>query len=812
MINTSYKNLKFYKSMEEEYKNTFDKLAEFYGNVLNRLQNNSTQYLYTLHNFDAHCINIYHLIDHFFSDSLIFLASDDNNKNIFKLYLAVLFHDIGMTNFNMLRECHSKDSAEEVKRLWNTTDSVLYELRWRNLLDEKDINDICLIILSHSDIKDNSIANEENGLRNSEFKNCRSDKIKIMAGILRLTDEMDCTESRIGNEIQKNQLDLSDKKQAISFEHWEKLKCILNICISKENNRVIVLKLNNNYIDGAENYKKEKIFQNYIPEIVNKLQKELDYVNSEVFNKSYCSGMSFKAEHVRIDTEQYVSEINIKFLYRKEINKQQQKTFLTIRKPSESIHVNSTSSVEAILKVDPFSNKDAFWGKGDRVGMFYDYSKNSNQIVKGLRNLNDNYETINANNLDTWITTNWILNRETFIHMLVGYAGCGKSTFVKYILKKQRNGRYSSFWNFYDIQNYTDVPQDISLDLYIKDNLRENIIEHLNKSSNANLLLRFEENLRHFSHLSPAFSCNTALLISHIKESLRSNNLKEIDIKDEFFNLYPGASKQTPLLALTFLWMASISNNLNINTICVFDGLDIIDDPLLTVKLIQNVFKTLYKYRDLKNKIQIKAVFTCRKFTLSLIESAKGDVTFSEIYPNYRNCVTFLDISDLYQTNQVIKHKAEIIYNNPDILNLSKKDESDLIRLEECKRIADLSNDIIDILDNSKKTNNTLSLSKIVNHNLRSASLLYHILFSKNENLYASPSTSSQQICYKGFFIYKICYELNIKGIWKSMGYIGCDNSKTGFKLYGTEFETFPTTMSRMIITLLYRKKAKMHY
>lgn len=230
-----------------------------------------------------------------------------------------------MTNFNMKRESHSRGSVEEVKRLWNSTDSVLHELRWNNILDEKDINDICLIILSHSDIKDNSIAIEENGLRNSEFENCRSHKIKIMAGILRLTDEMDCTESRIGNETQKNQLNPLDQNQSVSLEHWEKLKGILNICVSKENNRIIVLKLNNNYIEGADDNKKEKIFKKYIPEIVSKIQKELDYVNSEVFNKSYCNGMSFKAEHILIDTEKYVSEINIKLLCQKNIAKKNNK-------------------------------------------------------------------------------------------------------------------------------------------------------------------------------------------------------------------------------------------------------------------------------------------------------------------------------------------------------------------------------------------------------------------------------------------------------------------------------------------------------
>lgn len=72
MINTSYKNLKFYKSMEEDNKKAFNKLAEFYGNNLNRMQNNSSPYLYTLHNFDNHCINIYYLIDHFFLNRFIF--------------------------------------------------------------------------------------------------------------------------------------------------------------------------------------------------------------------------------------------------------------------------------------------------------------------------------------------------------------------------------------------------------------------------------------------------------------------------------------------------------------------------------------------------------------------------------------------------------------------------------------------------------------------------------------------------------------------------------------------------------------------
>lgn len=128
-------------------------------------------------------------------------------------------------------------------------------------------------------------------------------------------------------------------------------------------------------------------------------------------------------------------------------------------------------------------------------------------------------------------------------------------------------------------------------------------------------------------------------------------------------------------------------------------------------------------------------------------------------------------------------------------------------KIAECQRIANLPDEIAEIFDNNQKSNETLSFSKIVNHNLRSASSLYHILFSQDDYLckLGKPQRPCDRICYKGFFVHKICRELNIKRIWKNMGYGGNDEMNCEVPIYGNENEIFPTTLSRMILTKLYR-------
>ena len=831
-VNTDYLYLNYFLKMEDKYKQEFIKLANHYGHYINTLSINSGKSLYTRHDFNVHCIDIYQIIDEFFKESLHFLIPNGNTKNIFKLYLAVLFHDIGMTDFNMYRDNHSKKSVDYVRREWEDVNSTLHLLRIDNILNENDINDICLMILAHSDIKDGTIDEEHNGLSNPDFVNCRNNAIIIMAAILRLADELDCSVLRLGDERRKEQLDPNDQEQKESLEHWEKLHCISKVYLSNEDNRFIVLELNDYYVDTYVD--KNRIFNSFLPEIVKKVQGELDSINEKVFSKSYCKGLVFKAQYIKVNTQKYRNDINNKILYSKEktqktnnnaignrpdcdiLTETEDDSFVKEvtndkvydRKPQDSIYVTMRSSVSDFLRVDPFSNKSIFWGKDGKPGMFYDYALDNMQTVKGRITLNHTETVISANKLDIWITENWLSSKKTFIHLLVGYAGCGKSTFVNHILNSQEKGRYSTFWNFYDMQEYSNLSQSISMELYLKDNLCYNIAKRLKKSKNKEALLeRFRNNLNLFRNLAPGVSCNIDLLIAELKIIIEEKNYNDIDIKDDIFITKGGLSKQVPFLALTFLWNASIQKASSYTVICVFDGLDIVDDPRLTVELIKNIYLLMKRYRSLKKLPDVKLIITCRKFTLSLLETLSGDVSFGEVHPDYRESISFLDISTLYQVSKVLRYKAKIICDYPELLNLRKDSKTDSDKLAECQRIVDLPKEIVNIFDNNQESNETLSFSKIVNHNLRSASSLYHALFAQSSYLwnFRRPRSRSERICYKGFFVHKICYELNIKRIWKNMGYGGCDEIGCQFPIYGNECELFPTTLSRMILTKLYR-------
>lgn len=312
MINTSYQSFLFYQKMDERYKRSFDKLAEVYGEQLNSQNINAGNSLFTLHNFDHHCYNIYKIIDKFFSNSLNFFIINNNTKYIFKLYLSVLFHDIGMTDFNLDRDAHSKRSAEEVGRLWDNPDSALHKERVGNILDGNDIDEIKLIILAHSDIKDDSVPDSENGLLNHKFDQY-NEIVKVLAGVLRIADEFDCDETRIGTESRVNQLNTVDPAQRFSKECWDKLKCIRTLEYAKSNTRIILLRLNNEFVCGQSN--QNIICGKYLPEILSKIQKELDYVNNNVFNKELCISLTFKAEKVLYSREDLVIGLDESLLY-----------------------------------------------------------------------------------------------------------------------------------------------------------------------------------------------------------------------------------------------------------------------------------------------------------------------------------------------------------------------------------------------------------------------------------------------------------------------------------------------------------------
>ena len=289
MPGETYKRLKCYTEMEDRYKQSFDRLVEHYGEILNN-ECPISRSLYTLHDFDKHCTNIYKIISNIILHNMDFLTQ----KELYLLNISVLMHDISMsTDIHWDRKKHSKQSAIFIQNEIENSSSVLSGEKRQKILSINDIHSIKNIIEAHSDIKDGSVPDNENGIYNSklDFKDAAEVNSKLLAAILRLADELDVTSDRIGDETFSNQLSDENEDERISKIHWENLHYFSQIKFDSEDTTKLLLFCDDDYLaknlDDASNIKER------IKKILNKINKELEVLNKEVFNKHECLNLNF---------------------------------------------------------------------------------------------------------------------------------------------------------------------------------------------------------------------------------------------------------------------------------------------------------------------------------------------------------------------------------------------------------------------------------------------------------------------------------------------------------------------------------------
>lgn len=218
-INESYKDLQCIKKMTRKYSVPFFTIVEEYAPRLSQhivLEGSA----YTLHDFNHHCINIYKCISEMiFNDKIAYSKNGLTQKELYILNLAVLFHDYGMTAYvDSKRDNHSYHSAQKVKELYECEESVFAKNVGLNLAEIRALKEI---IIAHSDIKDGTVPEEQRGLNSPNLNNkmqASTGTIRgmLLASILRLADEMDVTEERIGQtSIERNLHDIEAKLSSV---------------------------------------------------------------------------------------------------------------------------------------------------------------------------------------------------------------------------------------------------------------------------------------------------------------------------------------------------------------------------------------------------------------------------------------------------------------------------------------------------------------------------------------------------------------------------------------------------------------------
>lgn len=296
--------------------------------------------VYTPHDVN-HCLNIYKCISKVILKNPTSYNVDFGltSRELFILDLAVLFHDIGMSDvINPERKNHSKAAAEYIEKEYEDNRS---DLKQSGLtpLEKKALK---AIVKAHSDIKgDPDINPSKNGLDADDLQETYEDisskpiRVKLLAGILRLADELDVTNERLGSslvEIQLKEMEETiknqqgdDKSKEIyagyleSKKHWDKLHLFEMISLDLESG-IINLKVDDEHVTHQiERGDTERSIANDISEVILKIEKELKAINEKCFSKTDVRGFIYishiqavtknKSLHDEIQKEQSIVDL-----------------------------------------------------------------------------------------------------------------------------------------------------------------------------------------------------------------------------------------------------------------------------------------------------------------------------------------------------------------------------------------------------------------------------------------------------------------------------------------------------------------------
>lgn len=296
-----YKNIQCIAKMEKKYEDMFDDIVKAY---VNRLSSRILLYdsVYTLHDFEHHCFNIYKIISNvLFNENFVYNKQNGiSQRELFILNLAVLFHDIGMSDvLDVTRENHSLKSAEYIQ---NEYDDSNRALKKNTDLTPSEIKALKAIVVAHSNVKDGTVNSQENGLNSPmlkeyDAKDGKPIRTKFLAGVLRLADELDVSSERVGQgdleqqieegkkkyeklkesaqtEKQKKELERWDK-YFDSLKHWKKLHLILSVKRSQDG-ETIELIVDDEYVERClDGGNTEKALARDLVEIYLEIEKKL---------------------------------------------------------------------------------------------------------------------------------------------------------------------------------------------------------------------------------------------------------------------------------------------------------------------------------------------------------------------------------------------------------------------------------------------------------------------------------------------------------------------------------------------------------
>ena len=278
--------------MSEEDRRRFDRIVE---SIAPRIQgvNHFHGSVYTFHDFNHHCTNIYHIIDGIVLTDDAYVISDPlTERELYLLNLSVLLHDIGMHKVTYVnRNKHAIESAKIIEAMYNNSESALSVAH--SGISKNEIKALKRIVIAHSDNKPGvcELDSEELNETINDLKG--TIRVKLLAAILRIADELDITSERIGslrikeelssarerltNEIYRKEMTTEERKDlensVESLEYWKRLEYISSL--EPQPDGIVVAKADDEEINKQiELGESQKSIVDALTEIEKKIQLE----------------------------------------------------------------------------------------------------------------------------------------------------------------------------------------------------------------------------------------------------------------------------------------------------------------------------------------------------------------------------------------------------------------------------------------------------------------------------------------------------------------------------------------------------------
>ena len=312
-IEKRYQKLGCYRKLTPNYQDKLDRLIDAYADDLDAPIHVGDS-LFTPHDFNHHCYNLYRIISENLCDLDI---GGDRTKTLseFELFLldiAVLFHDCAMSSkvkLEVRREVHSADSAERFLKLWRDSESTLSKVRREANMSENDAKIVAAVIRAHSDDK-SAPSPEKTGIFDEGLSDAMpsSDagpvRAKFWAGILRLADELDITSDRLGDTRLKEQLDPGNADNRVSARHWKNLTYFSALRKSAEVETQLDLVLDEDAIREEIDKGNGDVVHAEIWKVKEKIDRELEKIKKEIFQKNALGRRIIRVETTAVSTRQ----------------------------------------------------------------------------------------------------------------------------------------------------------------------------------------------------------------------------------------------------------------------------------------------------------------------------------------------------------------------------------------------------------------------------------------------------------------------------------------------------------------------------